>query len=362
MSEYSVQVLDSTEKFLAYRKRWDGLLAGSGANTIFQTWEWAAAWIGSFIGKGRQLFILVLSRKDNITCIAPWYINTTRYGPFRVRSIEMIGSPEAGSDYLDVIARSGKEKEAARQMYDYLTNGIPDRWDALHFRNIPANSVFHDGFIEEFQKDGKYVKVARGSYCPTVILPETRDQFIASLRPHRRRQFNRHWRKISGRGDVGHEIARDIERNGVLGEFVSFYERQWGKTGDGYTSFLRNFVRRAHSRNWIEVECLRHKDGYVAAILHMTYNGTKYSYLTAVDKTFNRQVSIGNVLVCLAIQDAIDRGLERYDFLRGSEPYKYHWANSGEQLIDVSYGKRRFVSALQYTTDALKNFGKIILR
>lgn len=362
MSDYAIQILDSPEKFSAYRKRWDGLLSESSANTIFLTWEWVSAWIDSFIGKGRTLFILVLSKKNNIMCIAPWYINTVRYGPFHLRSIEYLGSPEASSDYLDVITKPGKEKEAARQIYDYLTNVIPDRWDSLHFRDIPANSAFHDNFINEFQQDGKYIKVLRGSYCPAVILPETKDQFVASLRPHRRRQYNRHWRKISSQCDIKYEIARDVGTNGMLGEFVSFYEKQWGKTSESHTTFLLNLMRRTRSRKWIEVEYIRHKDGYIAAILHMTYNGTKYSYLTAVDKSFNRQVSAGNILVCLAIQDAIERKLERYDFLRGSEPYKFHWANSGEQLLDISYSHRKFISALQYTTDALKNFGKIILR
>jgi CelD/BcsL family acetyltransferase involved in cellulose biosynthesis len=362
MKGYSIEIIDTYNALSDFREGWDEVLAASSVDSIFLTWEWIAAWAKIFIDRGKRIFIPIVRRKGTIVCVAPWYVHDAHYGPFRVRTIEFLGTPEAGSDYMDVIAKSGKEIEAAHYLYDFLMNDVPLEWDSLLFRDVPANSIFLHKFIDKFDTDGKYVQVFRGSYCPTVKLPKTQEEFFASMRSHRRRQHNRHWRMLRNHGEVEYATVKDPHRNGRFSEFLAFYENQWGKRSGRHRAFMNAFIQLARRKDWLEVECLRQGGKYIAAILHMTYNRTKYSYLTAVDKNFNRRVSAGNVLVGLALQDAIERNMEIYNFLRGDEPYKYHWANSGEQLLHFSYQKRRIVSTVQFAGTTLKNAGKILLR
>jgi CelD/BcsL family acetyltransferase involved in cellulose biosynthesis len=362
MKGCTVQIVDTYDALSDFRKGWEDLLAVSSVDSIFLTWEWIATWAGNFIDKGKKLFVLIVRNKGAIVCIAPWYMNRVRYGPFHLRSIEFLGTPEAGSDYLDVITKSGKEQYSAHCLYAYLMNAIPSEWDCIHFRDVPANSIFLNNFIDKFHADGKYVQVSRGAYCPFVKLPKTKEEFLVSMRSHRRRQHNRHWRIIRNDGDVEYAKVEDPHQNGRFGEFLEFYEDQWGKRSERYRAFMNAFIRLAGEKGWLEVEYLRQGEKYIAAILHMTYNKTKYSYLTAVDKRFNRRVSAGNVLIGLALQDAIERNMEIYNFLRGDEPYKYHWANSGEQLLEFMYQKRRIVSTVQFAGNIIRNAGKILLR
>lgn len=358
----TIQVIDSPDALSNFREEWDDLIAASHGNTIFQTWEWTTAWVREYLRPVRRLFVLVVRKRGAVLCIAPWYVRDVRYGPFLLKRVEFLGTPEAGSDYLDVISRSGKEQDAAHCLYDYLMEEAGGEWDCLLFRDVSSSSIFLNHFCDRFEADGKYVRISRGSYCPTVKLPESNERFLASLRPHRRSQFNRHWRMIRKEEGIQYGISRDPLRNGYFREFLEFYEKQWGRSGKRHFQFMESFISLASNKGWVEVEYLRYKGRYVAAILHITHDGTKYSYLTAVDKTFNRKVSIGNVLVCLALQDAIERQVGTYNFLKGVEPYKYHWANSGDQLLDFSYQKRRIVSTMQFLENTLKNAGKILLR
>jgi len=362
MNGFSIQIIDTHDDLSNIREVWETLLASSNVDSVFLTWEWIAAWAEHFIDKGKKLFIPIVKRKGAVLCVAPWYIHDARHGPFRVRIIEFLGTPDTGSDYLDVIARAGKEKDVARCLYEFLVNEIPTEWDSLLFRNVPANSIFLHNFIDQFHSVGKYVEVLRGPYCPILNLPETTAEFLASIRSHRRSQHNRHWRLIQNHGDVEYTTVKDPLLNGHFDEFLDFYEDQWGKRKNHYRSFLRAFVRLACRKGWLEVESLRYEGRYIAAILHLIYKKTKYSYLTAVDKSFNRKVSAGNVLIGLALQDAIDRNMKTYNFLRGNEPYKYHWANSGDQLLEFSFQKRKIVSSMKFAGATLKNAGKILLR
>jgi hypothetical protein len=42
-------------------------------------------------------------KNNDLVGIAPFYLKNDKYGPFKMRQIEFLGTPEAGSDYLDVI-------------------------------------------------------------------------------------------------------------------------------------------------------------------------------------------------------------------------------------------------------------------
>ena len=72
--------------------------------------------------EGRELFVLTLHDGAKIVGIAPWYISKTRYGLLNLSKINGLGTPEAGSDYLDVISLKGEEKAVATSIYEFLMN------------------------------------------------------------------------------------------------------------------------------------------------------------------------------------------------------------------------------------------------
>ncbi|MGB5015460.1 MAG: GNAT family N-acetyltransferase, partial [Pyrinomonadaceae bacterium] len=60
---------------------------------------------------------------------------------------------------------------------------------------------------------------------------------------------------------------------------------------------------------------------------------TFYYYNSGYDLEFSN-LSVGLVLLGLSVQNAVERGVTLYDFLRGDETYKSDWANRRVELIN----------------------------
>jgi len=60
----------------------------------------------------------------------------------------------------------------------------------------------------------------------------------------------------------------------------------------------------------------------VAALIYFDYNDTIYLYNSGYDPQYS-YLSVGLISKVLCIKDSIERGKEKFDFLKGAEVYKY---------------------------------------
>jgi CelD/BcsL family acetyltransferase involved in cellulose biosynthesis len=70
---------------------------------------------------------------------------------------------------------------------------------------------------------------------------------------------------------------------------------------------------------------------HAGALYGLRYGEVFYFYQSGIDPEWSRQ-SVGLVLMGLAIRSAIEEGVAEYDFLHGTEEYKYHWAPETREL------------------------------
>src|SRR3989337_2808357 len=77
---------------------------------------------------------------------------------------------------------------------------------------------------------------------------------------------------------------------------------------------------------------------------------------------YNKKISIGNVCVGMCIQNAIENKFFKYDFLKGEEDYKFHWANAGNSSMNIYCYRNRPASVVFYSINCLNNIGTIALR
>jgi hypothetical protein len=345
-------------------KNWNDLLSESRANTIFLTWEWLYTWAECFLEPHRQLFILTVFQENRLVGIAPWCIHRTRVGLFTLRQIEFLGMSETGSDYLDVLTQEGKEEEVALTIYHFLFREIPSRWDSLLLRNIPADSFFLLHFLNKIEEAGKCLQIKTGAFCPITTLPKTRTELMAGLSPNRRQQFFRHWRNLQKMGNVEHitVVPKCGENKETLERFCVLYSSRWSQRARQFYQFLEKFTTRSHERGWIQIDFLDVDGKNVAALYHMRYQDTLYMYLVAVDRAFNSRISVGNILIGLCLQKAVEDNWAAYDFLRGHENYKFHWANGGRRLLDLLLYQKRFKVLWLMIKSFLKESAKIFFR
>jgi CelD/BcsL family acetyltransferase involved in cellulose biosynthesis len=362
--EYTVIVVDSLAHWAELAKDWNDLLGQSRANVVFLTWEWLYAWAECFWTPGAELFILAIFRAGELVGIAPWCIQRRSCGPVTVRQIEFLGVSSAASDYLDVFARRGEEKQVAKCVYDLLFQEARSRWDTLALVDIPADSLFLLHLLNSIAEDGKHVDIQPGVFCPSVPLPATAAEFMVSLSPHRRAQFMRHQRLLERSGKVEHvtTMSRDGLDTSVLDALYGLYPWKSGMEKARFYRFLERFLTRAAGTDWVQIDLLTVDGKPVAGLFHLRSAGTLFQYLLASDKTAYPKVSVGNLLIGLCLQQAIAEHIARYDILRGSEDYKFHWAVGGRRSLNVRIYQRRLRASVLVALSSVTAFLKVLLR
>lgn len=359
-NDCQITIIENLSDWLGLSKEWNDLLAQSRSNTIFLTWEWLIAWTEVFLGKDRKLFILAVYEGNQLIGMAPWCIRHEGYFSSSMRTIECLGIPEAASDYLDVFAKCGKEKTVARQLYDFLQR-LTSTWDRIVLKDISSNSLFLLHFMNKMEEEGKYTELGSGPYCPSVSLPATSAAFLAQLSSNRRQQYARHLRILQRSGEVTlrTHLAGDVSVG--LKEFYRLYEQKWGDATQLFR-FLEKFIVRSDGKSLIQVDLLNVGGQDIAGLLHLPYGNTLSMYLMGVDHSFDKAISIGNIVVGLAIEKAIAAGFSRYDFLRGDEDYKFHWSNDGKRSVRFSHYGKKAAPLMCMTEQYVKSIAKVLTR
>lgn len=363
MSGLRVETVESVEGIGAMRDAWNDLHAKSRSQTVFLTCDWLYAWSETYATGGEcSPHALTIWKDKDLLAIAPFAIRKDKFGPFRLRTLTFLGTPEASSDYLDVIVRSGKEKDAADVLYGYLFGTARSLWDRLQFVDVPCDSPFFHWFLKLLEADGKHFDAVIGSFCPIASLPETREGFFRNLTVSGRQTFNRESKILAKRGRVDHERVIGIRAIEALGAFVDLYETRWTSRDERFALFLKTYVGRASGEETVRIDFLKVDGRVVAGLFHLRHRDTESMYLMAVDRAFEPRVSIGNIVVGMCIGRAIKEGARTYDFLKGDEPYKFRWARGGRRQMDIRVHGPAPGALLHFTWRTLKSLVKVALR
>ena len=59
---------------------------------------------------------------------------------------------------------------------------------------------------------------------------------------------------------------------------------------------------------------------------------------------------------------AIESGFSEYDFLNGTEPYKFHWAEGGRSSLNLFYYQKKIGPLILAMVKFLKYTAKIMMR
>ena len=278
------------------------------------------------------------------------------------KHIRFLGTPEAGSDYLDIIAKKGQERNVTQRLYDFLLREASSRWDCCSLQDIPSDSLFLLHFMEKIEDDGKYAEIRPESYCPTVHLPQKSEELFAVYGSHRRLQYRRHLKLLRKEGELHHATHSGGDVSSALEEFCSLYEDKNKKHDKMVRPFLTQYAKLGTTDSILQIDLLRSNGKLIAGTLHLKYGNTLSMYLMVVDKEYYPQVSVGNLLVGMCLSNAIDNGYAVYDFLKGPEPYKFHWADGGRSSVNLCYYQKNVAPILLAAVKFLKYTGKIILR
>lgn len=296
---------------------WDALLARSARPTPFLSRHFLVPWTEAFaasvpvragvLRRGETLagLIVLCGRADG----GGW---------------ELAGGEEV-ADSLDAVVGAGEEKEFWAAFLDaaapFLERGpvtlpnLVEGSDALTL--LPGLCATRGIRFSREETDRS----------PRVALPPTFDLYLSSLAAKSRHEIRRKVRRageaiagLSFRTTGPADLPRDFS------SFVRLHRMSHPEKREFMDERMEDFFRRVADRflsaGWLRLAFLSGSSGDVAAAFQVEHDGRLLLYNSGFDPA-HRAASPGLVLLARCIEDAISRGLREYDFLRGTERYKY---------------------------------------
>jgi len=359
---FAIQIVSGFEDWQSMSRIWNTLLNDSAAITLFLSWEWLYTWAKTYLNSDRSLYLICVYDANELVGVAPFYIQKVRRKLVTLREIRFLGSPEAGSDYLDVFMRKGREKAVAKALYDFLFGYARHQWDELHLTDIPAESLFLTHFVNCAEENGKFTEIQRCAVMPQTKLPATMDAFYSMLSANRREIFRRDMRRLNHDGRIEHITYCAANYENGLNRFFELYNLKSGHNKTKLHAFLKKLGAMHNAKQWLQIDILSTPHTDIAGLLHLRYEDNLSMLLMVVDKNFNHKISLGNLFIGMCMHKAIDEGIQTYDFLKGDEGYKFHWANNTRASLSVIIDQHHLSSILA-TIGRLSRYAvKTILR
>ncbi len=309
--------------FAALRPEWNQLLHESCCDTIFLTWQWQTTW-WKHLGEGELLLLGFRSEDGRLVGLAPLYYDNS--DPDR-RIVRMIGCRDV-SDYLDVVVATGHEEAVYRRLLHYLSEEA-EPWDALDLCNIPQESRTFVLLQEMAEAEGYQTLVEVEDVCPIIPLPATWEEYLAMLDKKQRHEVRRKLRRAEGAGTRFLVVGSDHDLRAEMQTFIDLHQKSTPEK-DAFMdptmqAFFLDVAQVLHDEGWLQLAFVEMEGEKSASLLNFDYNNAILVYNSGYDPASFRHLSPGIVVTSQCIENAINLGRERFDFLRGGEEYKYRF-------------------------------------
>jgi CelD/BcsL family acetyltransferase involved in cellulose biosynthesis len=324
-----IEEVNDVEKFRALKETWNELLQKGSDNNVFLTWEWLFIWWQHYGGENK-LRIIVIKEAGKIIGIAPLMQRKYREGFLSVEVLENLCAEEC--DYSGIILAE-KSHEVLTLLIEYLAKVMKDEKLVVRMYHIPENSVFLTLLREQYPLFLKslYLDETPSSYCSYISLPATWDEYFSTLSPTGRRNIRRAARHLQKDHVVTYtKYSNGEELQERLDLLFKFHLKRW-KDSKFNQSESRNFyldVSKAFIlNNWLEFSFLNIDGKPASLIWAFIYDNTFWGVTNVFDLNYSNY-SLGQLHLMNSVENTIQYGLKKYDFLKGDEAYKYHWTDS----------------------------------
>jgi CelD/BcsL family acetyltransferase involved in cellulose biosynthesis len=330
-ADLTVDVIEDVQGFDRLKGEWDALVDASASNTPFLTWGWLRSWWMHLAGPA-TLHIIVVRERGELIGVAP--MMRARRGISHASVLEFLGAG-AGSDYLDVILRTGRERVAL----EALASAFNSLQLPLYLDNLPPSSASAQ-LQGALASTGWTAIESSPDVCPFINLAgHTWDSYLATLGAAHRANVRRRLRALAAGFDMRFTaVQSDADRRPALAALIELSKQRWAERG-GNTAFESPALCAFHDEathaamadGSLRLYVLS-LNGSVAAVM---YGFARYGRFYFFQHGFSdayAKFSIGLVLMALSIQAAIAEGLTEFDMLYGHESYKRLWAREERRL------------------------------
>jgi CelD/BcsL family acetyltransferase involved in cellulose biosynthesis len=301
-------------QFEEIEREWVEMLPACTTNTVFVTPWWQRTWWRHF-GDGSELRLLSVRNDRELLGIAPLKLTKGVLG--------FLGGSDV-SDYGDFLVPKGRERAFYGALFDYLQAA---EWRVLNLSPLPQGSETLRHIPSIAKERGYGVEVREEGMAPIASLPPSWDEYLAGLSKRDRHELRRKLRRFESAGITRQYVCESPQD---IGERMQDFFRLHRASRQDKAAFMTPDRERffmdisleLSARDQLRLAFLELDGVTVASCISFDYLDSYLLYNSGYDPRYSN-LSVGLLNKALTIKEAIERGRLFFDFLRGSERYKY---------------------------------------
>jgi CelD/BcsL family acetyltransferase involved in cellulose biosynthesis len=352
MENVSTGLVTELEEFKALSTIWGNLLEQSADdNSIFLTHEWAWTWWKHF-GAGKKLNILLFNKGQQIVGIVPLMRTEYKVGLVKIQLLETLGAMDC--NYVWVVPIEHREQTMAA-LLAYLKKELTANSFAVKLAYVPEDSSFLKLLRvgSSLFANSLVIRETVDTLAPYILLPATWEEYFDSLSANRRHTLRRKLRSLEKAHKADFKICTAENSETVLDKFFELHQKRWDSakvrgifSDSKMKAFYVDITNQFLKKDWLHFSFLA-VDGEIAVSEYsFVYNQKLYGFTTARDPLYSKH-NVGHLHRMFLIKDAIEKGLQEFDCLRGDEPYKYHWTKSARWCMQITMVKKDWLVELR---------------
>jgi CelD/BcsL family acetyltransferase involved in cellulose biosynthesis len=339
-----LNVIQTVEEFDSLADEWNDLLSQSASHVPFLRHEYLKTWwrtLGGGEWSHGELYIATARQPTGeLSGIAPLFITENREGE---PALMLLGSIEI-SDYLDVIARPDDLPVFIDCLLEHLSSLKTPSWQVIDWYNLLEDSPTLQALQVITSRHGWQMHQERLHHCPYIPLPGDWETYLAGLDKKQRHEIRRKMRRVeSAETPVRFRIVDgndnlEAEVDAFLDLMAQDPDKQAFLT-DVMRSQMHLAVQAAQRAGWLQLAFLEVDGEKAAGYLNFDYANHIWVYNSGINFEYSAY-SPGWVLLSYLLQWANEHRRERFDFMRGSEDYKYRFGGVDRFVVRVKMTRR----------------------
>ena len=319
------------QEYRQAQRTWERILPQCSMDTIFITPLWQSIWWKRFSSDG-NLFIEAVSDGDCDLGVIPLYV--------RQGVASFIGDANL-YDYMDFPVVSGKEELFFSKALKKISN--------LDWHTLKLESIFEDSPTLEFIPDiarelGMEIETIESDKTPLVSLPGNWEEYLLQLRKKDRHELRRKFRRLNASaGNEQIEVHVDAENvDPVMEEFFDLMafsgeDKSIFLNADN-RGFFKDIATALSTKGQFRLFFLEIEEIRVATCICFDYGDKFLLYNSGYNPEYST-LSVGLLNKANTISTAIKLSKKQYNFLKGTERYKYHLGAEETSVFDIIIGR-----------------------
>lgn len=324
----AVSVSSDPAGIRALAPSWRALQVRDPSTTVFHSPDYTEVWWAEF-GADRALALIEWTEEGALRGVAAMSLD-----PDGV--LRFAGDLDT-SDYLGPVSAPRDRDGTASVVVEAAVRLAG--WSRFELHGLAVDSGWPEAFTRAAKAAGLSVEEHQQDVCPRVAIPGTFEAYLEGLSGKLRHEIRRKARRLgqSAPYTVRLSIAATLEED--LESFFQMHRTSDGPKGkfmhEGMASFFRTLARRLCDLGSLRLALLEIDGRPVAGQFSFSNRGTWSVYNSAYDHS-RKELGAGMVLVSECIRLAAEEGCGTFDFLRGSEDYKYRFGAVDSPLVQLA--------------------------